>query len=63
MTYKRTKKLWLDKDLAKFVARLDLKERIQQEPQNEKLKRKYRKEYWEQEYWFLLRSIYSTNSK
>ena len=59
MTYERAKEIWLSEDTAKFVARLNLKEKIQQEPQNEKFKKEYIKEYWEKEYWFLLRSIYS----
>jgi len=58
MTYERAKEIWLSEDLARFVARLDLKERIQQNPEDEKLKKEYIKEYWEKEYWFLLRSIY-----
>ncbi len=59
MTYERAKELGLSEDLARFVARLDLKERIQQNPEDEKLKQEYISLYWEKEYWFLLRSIYS----
>ena len=59
MTYERAKEIWLSEDLAIFVARLDLKDKIQQNPQNEELKKQYLKEYWDKEYWFLLRSVYS----
>ena len=45
MTYERAKELGLSEDLARFVARLDLKERIQQNPKDEKLKKEYIKEY------------------
>ena len=59
MTYEKAKELGLSEDLARFVARLDLKDKIQQNPKNEKLKKEYIKLYGEKEYWFLLRSIYS----
>jgi len=59
MTYERAIQIGLSEDLARFVARLHLKNRIQKNPQDDKLKKEYIEKYWEQEYWFLLRSIYS----